>query len=160
MIFPRPAKLRPCNAVGYIPAAVGGWCQISRRSNQIISRRFHRGEELLLIYGDRVGWSPVRVPQAIQPIVAIEAASTESRYLQTDSKSEQDDIPLRVPTALAGGGDQPVTPRQAADSRASSKWAPRQHPDHVALPALRTATFLRQRRRLDLSSQPVVLGQL
>ena len=46
MIFPRPAKLRPCNAVGYIPAAVGGWCQISRRSNQIISRRFHRGEEL------------------------------------------------------------------------------------------------------------------
>src|SRR3954451_6955979 len=39
---------------------------------------------MLLPYADRVRCSPVRAPRAIRPIVAIEPASTESRYLQTD----------------------------------------------------------------------------
>ena len=47
----------------------------------------HVRTSMQLSYGDRVGWSPVRAPQAIQPPVAIGVASTNSCYLQTDSRN-------------------------------------------------------------------------
>jgi hypothetical protein len=38
--------------------------------------------------GDQIGWSLLQAPHAIQSIVAIDVAPTDSRSLQTDSKSQ------------------------------------------------------------------------